>query len=213
MQPSNPGANGTGVGYDQSGGFQNPRNKMLDYGAPDYDRRNVFTSAWVYQMPFFRTSSNVVAREVLSGWGTSGLAVLESGLGITPQLAVSNAGLATRPNMISKVTHPGDGKVFLPGHSSYFSAASFQAPAWGEFGDTQPGVVRNPKEVAFNVALDKTFPITERVGFKLRIEAFNVFNHPDPIVQGAWSGPKSAFGDVVGAGDPRQMEFSGRFSF
>ena len=213
VQPSNPGANGTGVGYDQSGGFQNPRNKMLDYGAPDYDRRHVFTSAWVYQMPFFRTSNNVVAREALSGWGTSGLAVIESGLAISPQLSVGNAGLATRPNMIARVTHPGDGKTFLPGHASYFSAASFQAPAWGEFGDAQPGVVRNPREVAFNVALDKNFPITERVGFKLRIEAFNVFNHPNPIVQGVWSGPTSSFGNVIGAGDPRQMEFSGRITF
>lgn len=213
VQPNNPGANGTGVGYDQSAGFQNPRNKMLDYGAPDFDRRHVFTTAWVYETPFFQNSSSVLAREALSGWGYSGLAVIESGLAISPQLAVGNAGLATRPNQIAAFTHPGDGKTFLPGHSSYFSASSLQAPAWGEFGDAQPGVVRNPKEVAFNMALDKNFPITERVQFKLRVEAFNIFNHPSPIVQGVWSGPNSAFGDVVGAGDPRQMEFSGRISF
>jgi Carboxypeptidase regulatory-like domain len=212
VQPSNPGANGTGVGYDQSASFQNPRNEKLDYGTPDFDRRNVFTSAWVYETPFYRNSDNVFAREALSGWATSGLAVLESGLAVTPQLSVGNAGLATRPNMIAAVTHPGDGKTNL-GHQSYLSAASFQAPAWGEFGDAQPGVVRGPKEVAFNVALDKNFPITERVGFKLRIEAFNVFNHPNTIVQGVWSGPTSSFGDVIGAGDPRQMEFSGRMTF
>lgn len=212
VQPSNPGANGTGVGYDQSGGFQNPRNEKLDYGPPDYDRRHVFTSAWVYQMPFFAHAGNLLAREALSGWGTSGLAVLESGLAVTPQLAVGNAGLATRPNQVASVTHPGDGKTNL-GHSSYFSASSFQAPAWGQFGDASPGVVRGPKEVAFNVALDKTFPITERVGFKLRVEAFNVFNHPNTIVQGVWSGPTSSFGDVIGAGDPRQVEFAGRIIF
>jgi Carboxypeptidase regulatory-like domain len=212
VQPSNPGANGTGVGYDQSASFQNPRNQRLDYGPPDFDRRHVFTSAWVYETPFFAHSSSVLAREALSGWGTSGLAVLESGLAISPALAVGNAGLATRPNQIAGVSHPGDGKTNL-GHPSYFSAASFQAPAWGQFGDASPGVVRNPKEVAFNVALDKTFPITERIGFKLRIEAFNVFNHPDTILQGTWSGPTSSFGDVIGAGDPRQMEFAGRITF
>ena len=213
VQPSNPGANGTGVGYDQSASFQNPRNQRLDYGTPDFDRRHVFTSAWVYEAPFFAHSSNVLAREVLSGWGTSGLAVLESGLAISPALGVGNAGLATRPNQIASVTHPGDGKTFLTGHQSYLSAASFQAPAWGEFGDARPGDVRNPKEIAFNVALDKNFPITERVFFKLRIEAFNVFNHPDTIIQGTWAGPTSSFGSVIGAGDARQMEFSGRMTF
>lgn len=91
-------------------------------------------------------------------------------------LGVGSAGLATRPNLIAPVTHPGDGKTNLPGHTeSYLSAASFQAPAFGEFGDAQPGSVRGPKEVDFNVALDKGFPIGERVNFKMRIEAFNVF--------------------------------------
>ena len=212
VQPANPGANGTGVGYDQAASFQNPRNMMADYGLPDFDRRQVFTSAWVYEMPFFSHSSSLLARELLSGWDTAGLAVLESGLTVTPQLAVSDAGLATRPNQIAQLSHPGDGKVNL-GHQSYLSADSFQSPAWGQFGDAAPGDVRGPKEVAFNVALDKNFPVTERVGFKLRVEAFNVFNHPSTIVQGVWSGPTSSFGDVIGAGDPRQMEFSGRFTF
>lgn len=212
VQPSNPGANGTGVGYDQSASFQNPHNQRLDYGPPDFDRTHVFTSAWVYETPFFAHSSNPLARELLSGWGTSGLAVIESGLAISPGIGVGNAGLATRPNQVAAVTHPGDGKTNL-GHASYFSAASFQAPAWGEFGDAKPGAVRNSKEVAFNAALDKNFPITERIGFKLRVEAFNVFNHPNTIVQGVWSGPTSSFGNVVGAGDPRQMEFAGRLTF
>ena len=212
VQPSNPGANGTGVGYDQNASFQNPRNQKLDYGTPDYDRRHVFTSAWVYQTPFFAHASNVLAREALSGWGISGLAVIESGLAITPTLGVGNAGLATRPNQIAPVTHPGDGKTNL-GHASYLSATSYQAPAWGEFGDTQPGSVRGPKEVILSTALDKNFPITERVGFKLRIEAFNLFNHPNTILQGSWAGPTSSFGTVIGAGDARQTEFSGRFTF
>ena len=216
VQPNNPGANGTGVGYDQSASFQNPRNQRLDYGTPDFDRPQVFTSAWVYETPFFAHSNNVLARELLSGWGTSGLAVLESGLAIYPSLGVGNAGLAARPNLIAPVTHPGDGKSFHSSYQSYLSAASFQAPAWGTFGDAKPGVVRNPKEVDFNVALDKNFPIRESMFFKLRIEAFNVFNHPDPIVQGTWSSPSNVlggFGSVVGAGDPRQMEFSGRLTF
>jgi hypothetical protein len=212
VQPNNPGSNGAGVGYDQNASFQNPRNQMGDYGIPDYDRTHVFTSAWVYKMPFFAHSSNLIARELLSGWGTSGLAAIESGLAVTPSLSISSTGLASRPNLINKITHPGDGKGSL-GHSSYFSATSFQAPAWGQFGNARPGMLRGPKEVTFSTALDKNFPVREGMAFKLRIEVFNVFNHPNTMVQGTWSGTSSSFGTVVGAGDARQMEFSGRFTF
>jgi hypothetical protein len=212
VQPNNPGASGAGVGYDSSASFQNPRNMMGDYGVPDYDRKHVFTSAWVYQMPFFAHSSNLLAREALSGWGISGLAAVESGLAVTPVLSVGSQGLAARPNQIAAVTHPGDGKVKL-GHAPYFSVSSFQAPAWGQFGNAKPGSLRGPKEVSISTALDKNFPIREGIGFKLRVEAFNVFNHPNTMIQGTYSGSASNFGTVVGAGDARQMEFSGRLTF
>jgi hypothetical protein len=221
VQPSNPGANGTGVGYDESASFQNPRNERLDYGKPDFDRPQVFTSAWVYETPFFRHSDNVLAREILSGWGTSGLAVIESGLAIYPSLGAGNAGLASRPNQIAPVTHPGDGKYNLGHLPLYFSQTSFQSPAWGTFGDAKAGDVRAPREITFNTALDKNFPIGEHLGFKLRIEAFNLFNHPNTIMSGTWTSatcnPASpnttCFGEVIGAGDPRQTEFSGRLTF
>jgi hypothetical protein len=214
VQPNNPGANGAGVGYDQNATFQNPRNKKGDYGIPDYDRKHVFTSAWVYKLPFFATSSNFVEREFLSGWGSSGLAVIESGLAVTPSLSVGSQGLASRPNLIAKVTHPGNGKTNISSsHAPYFSPTSFQAPAWGTFGNAKPGMLRGPKEVSFSTALDKTFPIHENVGFKLRVEVFNIFNHPNTMMNGTWSSTTGSFGTVVGSGDARQMEFSGRFTF
>jgi hypothetical protein len=212
VQPSNPGANGAGVGYDQSASFQNPRNKKGDYGTPDYDRKHVFTSAWVYKTPFFANSSNVIARELLSGWGSSGIVVTESGLAVTPSLSVGSQGLASRANLIGSVTHPGNGKAQL-GQGKYWSIGSFQAPAWGMFGDAKPGMLRGPKEVSVSTALDKTFPIHDNIGFKLRVEAFNIFNHPNFMMNGTYGGPTSSFGTVAGAGDMRQMEFSGRLTF
>lgn len=214
VQPNNPGANGAGVGYDQNASFQNPRNKKGDYGTPDYDRKHVFTSAWVYKMPFFEHSGNIIARELLSGWGSSGLFVVESGLAVTPSLSVGSQGLASRANLIGAVTHPGNGKTQIGGTSAkYWSVGSFQAPAWGMFGNAKPGMLRGPKEVSVSTALDKTFPIHENIGFKLRVEAFNVFNHPNININGTYGGPTSGFGNVAGSGDPRMMEFSGRFTF
>ncbi len=59
-----------------------------------------------------------------------------------------------------------------------YAYSSFAVPGWGTFGNSQPGVLRGPKEVAFAAAV-QNFPITERVGFQMRAEAFNLFNHPN----------------------------------
>jgi hypothetical protein len=73
--------------------------------------------------------------------------------------------------------------------------------------------------------VNKTFPLTERVGLQLRAEAFNAFNHPNinainatytytPLAVGDPKNPNaSTFGFASNAGDMRQMEFSGRITF
>ncbi|RXS94871.1 hypothetical protein ESZ00_09500 [Silvibacterium dinghuense] len=212
VQPGNPGTNGAGIGYDEAASPQNPHNLRGDYGAPDFDRRHVFTSVWAYQLPFFLHSDSIFRREVLSGWGTSGLAVAESGFALNPAVSVSDVGLATHPNLVGPANSTGSGK---PGTGTTFiNPNAFQSPAFGYFGNASPGVVRGPKDVTFNVAADKNFPITEKVIAKLRVEAFNVFNHPNTIVNSTWSGASGGtFGQVIGSGDQRMMEFSGRLSF
>lgn len=121
VQPGNPGANGAGVGYDEAASPQNPNNLMGDYGPPDFDRRHVFTSAWVYQLPFMQHAHSMLKRELLSGWATSGLAVAESGFALTPALSVSDGGLATRPNLVGPITSAGSGK---PGTGTRFISPS-----------------------------------------------------------------------------------------
>ena len=94
--------------FDSNIGFQNPRNPRGDYGRPNYDRPHVFTSAYVYSLPFFRHSNHLIAREVLAGWGTSGLITAQSGFATTVGLSSTTAGLANRPNQIGAlVRNPG----------------------------------------------------------------------------------------------------------
>jgi hypothetical protein len=204
-------------GFDSNIGFQNPRNPQGDYGRPNYDRPHVFTAAYVYELPFFR-HSNLIARELLSHWGTSGLITAQSGFANTVGLSSSYAGLASRPNQIGALhRNSGSGKKAI-GQAPLYSYTSFAAPGWGTFGNSQPGVLRGPKEIAFATALNKTFPITERVGFQLRAEAFNVFNHPNinslnTTFNFSQATNASSFGYASAAGDMRQLEFSGRVTF
>ena len=205
-------------GFDSNIGFQNPHNPKADYGRPSYDRANVFTSAYVYELPFFRNSTNLLERELLSHWGTSGLITAQSGFANTVGLSSSYAGLATRPNQIAPlIRNSGSGKKAI-GQAPMYAYSSFAVPGWGTFGNSQPGVLRGPKEVAFAAAVNKTFPITERVGFQMRAEAFNIFNHPNinsinTSFNFTPSTDATSFGYATAAGDMRQMEFSGRITF
>ena len=204
-------------GFDSNIGFQNPRNPSADYGRPSYDRTHVFTGAYVYEIPFFRHSTFLV-REFLSHWGTSGLITMESGFAAPVGLSSSFSGLANRPNQIAPlIRRSGSGKKAL-GQPALYSYASFAVPGFGTFGNSEPGVLRGPKEISFATAVNKTFPITERVGFQLRAEAFNVFNHPNVnAINTTFSfSPTtnaSNFGYATNVGDMRQMEFSGRLTF
>jgi hypothetical protein len=157
-------------------------------------------------------SSSLLEKELLSRWGMSGLAVVESGFAETPTLSWSYAGLATRPNV--------SGPVVYTGHAYPYSISqsAFSAPAFGTFGNAAVGSLQAPGEVAFNVAALKTIPAGERLAFELRAEAFNVFNHPNILgvstaFNPAVSQQASGFGTPTSAGDPREMEFSLRASF
>ncbi|MGB6431796.1 MAG: TonB-dependent receptor, partial [Candidatus Acidiferrales bacterium] len=201
---------GQGVSYDQAGGFQNPNNPMAEYGEPDFDRTNVFTGAWVYQMPFFKNADSQALRTALAGWNFSGLAIIENGFALTPTLGTANAGLATRPNIVGPIQ-------YLNGSAAggWVSPASFQQPAFGTFGDETIGNIRGPGEVTFNIALDKQFQIHERFNIQLRGEAFNVFNHTNfSTLNLTWnSNTSTTFGKATGAFDPRIIELMARFNF
>ena len=205
-------------GFDSNIGFQNPRNPGADYGRPSYDRTHVFTSAYVYELPFFRHSGNFLEQLLLSRWGTSGLITVQSGFTSPVSLSSPYAGLATRPNIVGPpIRRSGSGKKAI-GQPALYNYTAFAVPAWGTFGNSRPGVLRGPKEVSFATAVHKTFPITEHAGLQLRAEAFNIFNHPNiNSINSTFSFTPatnaSSFGYATTAGDMRQMEFSARFSF
>jgi hypothetical protein len=96
--------------------------------------------------------------------------------------------------------------------SEWFDTTAFQAPDFGFYGDARNGVIRGPGYTSANVSLYKSFPIHERLNMQIRVEAFNVLNHPNfkNVDTGLGSG---TFGHVTGAGDPRIMEFAVKMFF
>lgn len=201
-------ASNTGGGSIAGGGgtgVQDWTNLAAEYGPSNFDRTHVLTFSGVYDIQAFRHSGNFVERQVLGGWSLATLSVLESGFAFTPGLSTGNQGLATRPNQVAPIH-------LLKTKTEWFSTASFAAPANGFYGDARPSTIRGPREISFNVAGYKTFPIYERVALQFRAEAFNFLNHPNfgSIDPNVGSG---TYGQVTSSLDPRELEFSARINF
>jgi hypothetical protein len=143
----------------------------------------------------------------LGGWKYSDITTIYDGFSLDPGLSISNQGLAIRPNRLTGVTIQGPKTV-----NQWFNTAAFEAPAPGYFGNAAPGSIRGPGLVNFDMAFYKDFRITERQKIEFRAELFNIFNHTNFNAVDTTYGDGS-FGQLIGAADPRIIEFALRYEF
>lgn len=159
-----------------------------------------------YTFPSLR-GKNLLERLALGDWKLAGTARFRSGTSISPGLSVAQQGNAVRPDRILGASMKGP-KTF----AQYFNTAAFQRPANGYYGNAGTGIITGPGLAVFNLALFKSFRITENNLFEFRAEAFNLFNHTNPSGLSTAYGA-SNFGAVTSALDPRIMQVSLRYRF
>jgi hypothetical protein len=153
-------------------------NPNIDRGDSDFDIRHAFTAGVTYSVP--SPKSNMFARSTLGNWSVdsfifartappvdvvSGL-VFADGIGLYPRPDV----MAGVPLVLYGSQYPG-GKVFNP--------APFTAPPTGQQGDLGRNVLRGFGAWQEDLALQRQFHVTEKVGLRFRGEFFNIFNHPN----------------------------------
>jgi len=201
-------------------GVSDPFNAAYDRGSGAFDRRHDFNANYIYNLPFFAHSSNVLERTALGGWSISGVTVAESG---TPAPISYNGsdtlglggGTTNRPNLVAKVSYP---KTRL----AWFSTASFADPTapWLNsgnnnqgFGDAGKDAVVGPGLFNTNLSLFKSIAIKEGgPALQLRFESFNTFNHTE--FNGLDTNSHDGnFGQVTNAYDPRTLQLGAKFSF
>jgi hypothetical protein len=200
-------------------GLSNPFNPKYDYGSDtSFDRRHILNLSYVYDIPFFKSSSNLAAREIIGGWSISGITYFESGLPLFihytgPDVLGLTAG-SNRPNLVSKVSRP---KTV----ASWFTPSSYADPVapWlggpnQGFGNAGKDSVVGPGIQNWNLSLIKAIPLTAHEGprIELRFESFNTFNHfiPQGIDTNNHDGN---FGAITNDYTPRTLELGGKFQF
>jgi hypothetical protein len=212
-----------------NGGISTPANPSLSEGPASFDRKHMFSSSFVWDIPFANKSNGFV-RAVFGGWQVSGIFAAQTGtpLDFTMSAADLRApGNTQRPNLNGTPKIYGTVGPLAAGSTDltklYFDPTVFSAPAANTFGNlTRNSSIRGPGYVNLDASVIKRFRFTERIGGELRADALNVTNTPQfnnpgtsftPPPAGQAYAPGSTFGQVTSAFGERLVRFGARVTF
>jgi hypothetical protein len=94
----------------------------------------------------------------------------------------------------------------------WFNKDAFRQPAAGTFGKQPRNILRNPGFFTWDMGLRKNFPVTESQRLQLRLEVFNILNHPN--WGSANADPTSgSFGRVTSKSGERNIQIALKYIF
>ncbi|MGA9885106.1 MAG: carboxypeptidase regulatory-like domain-containing protein [Candidatus Acidiferrales bacterium] len=220
-------ANDPTLNNGDGGDFDNVSNPYagwrFDYGPAQDNRQNIFFTNFVYNLPFFHGASRLVSG-TLGGWSVAGIVTMETGvpidLGVTGQTvcaAVPNC--AVRPNLVGPISYPKTAAKLTSGLSTiqWLNPASFAindlpGESVATFGDLQHDGAWGPGRDNWDMSLFKTFAITERLNFQVRVDAFDLWNHTQMNGVDTTVGDPN-FGLTNSAWTPREFQFGAKLAF
>jgi hypothetical protein len=186
-------------------------NLAQEYAPTNQQRKHIFSSAFVYYLPFFRTQKGVVG-EVLGGWEASGIVSIASGrpfsaatTGVDPGglglLNTSSASVAY-PDV---VTDPNKGAPHTP--AAWFNPNAFVLVPAGQYrpGDEQANDIVGPGYETWDITAIKNAKLPHEGNLQFRLEAFNAFNHTNYTTVNAALG-NASYNQVTAAGSKRVVQ-------
>ena len=211
-------------GWGSSAGsldWQRAYNPGANYGAANFDVRNSFKTAVIYDLPVGKgrqfLNHNSWLDLLVGGWQVSPTIVWTSGSPYTVTMATDGSNSLTGPGFANGQWYPNQVGSPEPAHrdlNHWFNTAAFKEPAASTFGDAHRNNLYGPSFLLINGALGKTFHIPwENMGVEIRASANNVINHPsfnlpNATINGGSEGTISSL-NVYG----RTMQLYGRIFF
>ena len=207
-----------------------PNFRKFDQGLSDYNHAHVFVTSYVWQAPKLQ-KANGFTRDVLGNWETSGIFTAESGapLNVTAGVDQSKTGIGQDRAQWSGASPYQKGACTgtTAACRQWLNRSSFSLPAVGTPGNVGKGQFLGPGFWDWDMSAVKNIPFNERYGLQFRAEFFNTFNHTNFSYNaaGVTSGGTTAgsvtqanpslasFGEILGAADPRIMQFALKFNF
>jgi hypothetical protein len=154
--------------------FLDPRR---DYGSSDFDIRHTGSAAIDYDLP--GGGNSLLARALLHGWSIDPVLTVRSSPPVDV-IMVRDIGFGftlLRPDLVSGVP------LYLrnsgvPGGQA-INPAVLAVPAQLRQGNLKRNFFRGFPLFQGDFALRRHFRLTEKLGLQVRVDAFNVFNHPN----------------------------------
>jgi hypothetical protein len=150
-----------------------------------------------------------ILSQIAANWQLSPLVRWMSGDPSTPVTGVDTALTGQGgQRAIQLLADPYGNKTY----SNYLNPSAFGSANPGTYSQLHPNTITNLANFQNDVALSRSFSLGEHRTLQFRWEVFNVFNHVN------FGAPTSSlnssnFGKITTAGDPRIMQFAGKFEF
>jgi hypothetical protein len=198
---------------DESAIPQNNNDLAAEKG-PGCDVRHRLALSAVYDIPGFER--NGLLRAVTENWNLATVYQVQSGMPFTISVFgdTANSGTVLGENPIrANLT---GAPIYGPGtHTAdqWFNPAAFATPPAFTYGNVGRNSVYGPGLQTMDLALSRSFSITEAARFQIRAEAFNALNHTNLGTPNRFVNTPQ-FGTITMAMTPgRELQMSARVSF
>jgi hypothetical protein len=194
-------------------GIQNNYNLRAERSPGNVDVPHRMVISYNWELPFgsgraLLGGGHGIVGWLVSGWQLNGITTIQSGppLGLSTAVnQTSSFGGGSRPNSSGKsaqLSGPIEDRL-----NRYFDTSVFSQPAPFTFGNTARTLsdFRAPGSVNFDASILKNVSLRGRANAQLRVEAFNLLNHPHFDGPGTTFGT-SSFGVISSAAEGRVIQ-------
>jgi len=172
---------------DETGGveggttLENAFSRARERANAQFSPRHRLISSVIWEMPFGKDKAHLsqsgIASAILGNWQLSGSFIAQTGEFLTPSFAGADPSntqtVGGIPDRIANGNLPrGERNI-----EKWFDASAFTVPPNGRFGNSGRGVIVGPGRHIASAALFKSYPITERIIFRVQISFTNLFNN------------------------------------
>jgi len=178
-------AQGTTNGADGDFHRIDDKDKQINYGPLNQDRRHNFVLNFVYEVPGLSShmGDNAFAKGALDNWQISGIYRITSGAPYTPGFSISGIGNQNLTGSFtegSRIALNGDPGTGSSGDDEYkqLNTAAFLPPQTGSLGlESGRNFLTGPGVNNLDLSIQKSFALHGRSRLEFRADAFNALNH------------------------------------
>jgi Carboxypeptidase regulatory-like domain len=213
-----------GTGWGQTGAqgyyYMDSTDPLRDYGRSTYDARHNFTFAGTYEIPFGRgrksgADMKGLGQAILGNWDLHGILQMRSGFAFT---VYDSAGQSLQsPRGLERPNRTCDGSTDASGPNDiWIDISCFQHAPVGQFGTAGQNILSGPGYWNVDLGISKNLFIDDKRYLTFRVEAFNVFNHPNFSMNAGASdiSDPNNFGKILNTfSAPRIIELVLKFNF